>query len=377
MSLASRFVALPVLALVLCLSACSPDQAEPTVRPALVTQASAGAAAFDAFAGEVHAREEPSLSFRIGGKITRRLVDAGEHVRAGQALAELDATDVRLQSDASAAQLASAQSDLVLARAELARYKDLVDRQLVSRSLYDARLAAQRAAEARVSQSRSQRAASGNQVGYAVLRAPAAGVIAQRLAEAGQVVAAGQAVFVLAVDGEREVLISVPEQAVSKFTLGRPVFVELWAAPGKRFPGTLREVSPAADPLTRTFAARAAFDPGAIPVELGQSARVYAAADGSNTLTLPLSALTQSAGRPAVWVVDPTSSRVRLTPIRIGPYGEDGVPVLSGLRADDWVVAAGAHLLLEGEKVAPIDRSNRRVSVGASGARDKPVPGAN
>ena len=377
MLLASRVVALLVLTLAVCLSACSPDRTEPTVRPALVTQASAGAAAFDAFAGEVHAREEPSLAFRIGGKITRRLVDAGEQVRAGQPLAELDATDVRLQSDASAAQLASAQSDLVLARAELTRYKDLVDRQLVSRSLYDARLAALRAAEARVSQSRSQRAASGNQVGYAVLRAPAAGVIAQRLAEAGQVVAAGQAVFVLAVDGEREVLISVPEQAVSKFTLGRPVFVELWAAPGKRFPGTLREVSPAADPLTRTFAARAAFDSGATPVELGQSARVYATANGSNTLTLPLSALTQSAGRPAVWVVDPASSRVRLTPIRIGPYGEDGVPVLSGLRPDDWVVAAGAHLLLEGEKVAPIDRSNRRVSVGASGARDKAVPVAN
>ena len=121
MLLASRVVALLVLTLAVCLSACSPDRTEPTVRPALVTQASAGAAAFDAFAGEVHAREEPSLAFRIGGKITRRLVDAGEQVRAGQPLAELDATDVRLQSDASAAQLASAQSDLVLARAELTR----------------------------------------------------------------------------------------------------------------------------------------------------------------------------------------------------------------------------------------------------------------
>lgn len=374
---ANRSSALLVAALAAWLSACSSDKAEPTVRSALVTQASGGAAAFDAFAGEVHAREEPALAFRIGGKITRRLVDAGEHVRVGQPLAELDASDVRLQSDAARAQLASAQSDLALARAELARYKDLADRQLVSRSLYDARVAALRAAEARVSQSRAQTAASANQVGYAVLRAPADGVIAQRTAEAGQVVAAGQAVFVLAVDGEREVLISVPEQAVSKFIVGRPVFVELWAAPGKRFPGTLREVSPAADPLTRTFAARATFDGGGAPVELGQSARVYAAADGGNTVTLPLSALTQQAGRPAVWVVDPTTSRVRLTPVRIGPYGEDGVPVLSGLQAEDWVVAAGVHLLLEGEKVAPIDRSNRRVNVGTASVGGNPRPGAN
>jgi multidrug efflux system membrane fusion protein len=345
------------------LAACAADKPAAPVRPALVTQASSGELGYEAFAGEVHAREEPQLAFRVAGKITRRLVDAGAQVRTGQALAELDPADLRLQSEASRAQLASAQSDLALARSELLRYKGLADQQLVSRSLYDSKVSTLRAAEARVRQAAAQSAASGNQASYAVLRAPNAGVIAQRLAEAGQVVAAGQAVFVLAVDGEREVAISVPEQSAARFRLGRDLAVELWALPGRRFPGKVRELSPSADALTRTYAARVSFDSGGSVVDLGQSARVYAQSAANSGMSLPLSALTQSQGRPAVWVVDRRSAKVHLTPIRVGAYREDGVPVLAGIDPDDWVVAAGAHLLLEGEQVAPIDRNNRPISL--------------
>ena len=149
-----------------------------TLRPALVTQASSGDWGYETYAGEVHAREAPQLAFRIGGKIARRLVDAGAHVQAGQALAELDPSDLSLQSEASRAQLSSAQSDLSLAGSELQRYKNLADQQLVSRSLYDTRVAAFRAAESRVQQARAQTAASGNQVAYAVLRAPRDGFVA-------------------------------------------------------------------------------------------------------------------------------------------------------------------------------------------------------
>ena len=360
------------LALALSLAACGNDPAPAEARPALVVQASSGELGYEAFAGEVHAREEPQLAFRIAGKISRRLVDAGARVKAGQALAELDPADVRLQSEADRAALASVQADLSLAQSEFQRYKNLVEKQLVSQSLYDNRVAALRAAESRVRQARAQVSASGNQVGYAVLRAPSDGVIALRLAEAGQVVAAGQAVFVLAVDGEREVAISVPEQSISRFTVGRDLAVELWAEPGKRFPGKLREISPSADAQTRTFSARVGFDSAGSPVELGQSARVYAQTAAGSGMRLPLSALTQSKGRPAVWVVDPATSTLRLTPIRTGAYGEDGVPVLSGLKPTDWVVAAGAHLVLEGEKIAPIDRDNRPVRLGGAVASAKP-----
>jgi multidrug efflux system membrane fusion protein len=348
----------------LALAACGHDTPAAAPRPAIVVQPGGGEAAYEAFSGDVHAREETPLAFRIGGKIARRLVDAGAHVQAGEALAELDAADVRLQSDANRAQLASAEADLALARADLQRYRELVAKQLVSRSLFDARVAAFQAAEARARQARAQLAGAGNQVAYAVLRAPKAGVIAQRLAEAGQVVAAGQAVFVLAADGAREVAISVPERDVARFAVGRTVAVELWTQPGRRFAGVLRELSPAADGVTRTYAARVAFEAPGLAVDLGQSARVYALAPGAAGLSLPLSALTRAGGGPAVWVVD-ARGVVHRTPVTIGPYGEDRVPVLSGLARDAWVVAAGAHLLRDGETVAPIDRDNRPVRIGA------------
>jgi multidrug efflux system membrane fusion protein len=348
----------------LVLSACSGDQVGEAPRPALVVRPISASQEYNAFAGEVHARVEPQLAFRIGGKIARRLVDAGTWVKAGQPLAELDSADVRLQDQAAGAQLSSAKSDLELAKNELDRYKNLLDRQLVSRSLYDTHLAQYQAALAKVRQASAQANVSGNQADYAVLRAPASGLIAQRLAEAGQVVAAGQPIFVLAADGDREVSISVPENAVSQFTLGRDLIVELWAAPGKRFPGKLRELSPAADPMTRTYAARVSFIANEVPVEIGQSARVYAPSSEHAAFMLPLSAIYSTDHSPAVWVVQ--KGRAHLQPVKIGAYGETDVPVLAGVRANDWVVVAGVHLLREGMLLTPVDHDNRRVDTAAA-----------
>lgn len=353
----------------LALTACGSDDAtEAPARPALVVQPAPASEVLSVYAGEVRARHEPALAFRIGGKITRVQVDVGQAVKKGQALAELDASDVALQLEASRAALASAESDYSLARSELERYQSLLDRQLVSRSLYDARVSALQAAEARVRQARAQARVSDNQAGYAVLRAPADGVIAQRLADAGQVVAAGQTVFMLAENGDREVLISVPEQSAADFSPGRALAVELWSAPGKRLPATLREISPAADAQARTFAARVSFEAGDARAEVGQSARVYALQDGPATLSVPLSALTQKDHGPALWVVDPATSTVRLTPVETGAFGESLVPVVSGLEPGQWVVAAGVHLLLEGQRIKPIDRQNRPVVLAPAAA---------
>ena len=346
------------------LAGCGDDSAShDTARPAWVVQATTQGAAPTAYAGEVRARYEPALAFRIGGKISKRFVDVGARVKKDQPLAELDASDVGLQRDAAQAQLSSAEADLALATSELERYRDLVAQQLVSRSLYDARVSQHEAALARVRQARAQADVSVNQAGYAVLRAPASGVIAQRLAEAGQVVAAGQTVFVLAEDGEREVAISVPERDARDFSVGRPLAVELWSRPGERFPGSLREISPSADPQARTFAARVSFEPGDTPVDLGQSARVYANGGDQPVVTVPLSAVHEMDGEAAIWVVDPEDSSVHLRPVALGAYGEDRVPVLEGLAAGDWVVAAGVHLLLEGQRITPIDDQNRPVDL--------------
>jgi multidrug efflux system membrane fusion protein len=360
--------------LLVLLAACGHEEPAEVAPPVLVVQPGAPGAGLTAYAGEIRAREEPPLAFRLSGKIARRHVDVGDQVVAGQALAELEASDVSLQVESARAALASAESDYALARAELARYKNLIDRQLVSRSLYDTRVAQAEAAAARVRQARAQASVAGNQAGYAVLRAPRAGVIAQRLAEAGEVVAAGQPVYVLsAAAGGLEVAIAVPEQRVAQFKPGRLVAVELWAAPGKRVPGTVREIAPAADPQTRTYAARIRFDGAAAQAEVGQSARVFAQDATGATLAVPLSAIVEHDGQPVVWVVRETMvgegkerhaiTVVRRAPVRIRPYGEDRVPVLEGLQPDDWVVAAGAHLLRDNQPVRPVDRHDRAVAV--------------
>jgi len=219
--------ALPVC-LVFLLSACGQEPpAKITISPALVVQPQPSAVAMQSYPGEVRARFDPQLAFRIGGKVTKRLVDEGERVKANQPLAELDPQDVRLQLEATRAQVAAGQANLNLVRAERDRYKTLLDRQMVSRSQYDNAENMYRAGEAKLQQLKAEQDVASNQASYAVLRAPQDGVIAQRQVEVGQVVAAGQTVFTLAADGEREVLISLPEQAFGRFKIGLPVEVEL------------------------------------------------------------------------------------------------------------------------------------------------------
>ncbi|MCY1391272.1 Multidrug resistance protein MdtA [compost metagenome] len=357
-------LALPIT-LTLLLAACGQEEvAQTTIRPAMVVQPQPAASAVDSYPGEVRARLEPELAFRIAGKVSRRLVEEGDRVKADQALAELDPQDVRLQLEAMRAQVAAAEANLRLVRSERDRYKTLMDRQLVSRSQYDNTENLYRAGEARVKQIRAEFDVANNQAGYAVLRASQDGVIAKRLLEVGQVVAAGQTVFRLAADGEREVLISLPEQNIGRFKVGQVVAVELWSQPGEHFAGRIRELSPAADPRSRTYAARIAFSSGKLPAEIGQSARVFIQTAANVPLSVPLSALTSENGVNYVWRVD-ANNTLKRTPVRTGAFGENSVPVVEGLNASDWVVAAGVHVLHEGQQVRPVDRSNRVVNLAA------------
>ncbi|MDF2393996.1 MULTISPECIES: efflux RND transporter periplasmic adaptor subunit [Pseudomonas] len=356
--------ALPV-SLAFFLSACGHEEpVQMGIRPAMVVQPEPSAQAADSYPGEVRARYEPELAFRIGGKVSRRLVEEGERVKANQPLAELDPQDVRLQLEATRAQVTAATANLNLVRAERDRYKTLLERQMVSRSQYDNAENLYRAGEARLKQIKAEFDVANNQAGYAVLRAPQDGVVAKRAVEVGQVVAAGQTVFTLATDGEREVLISFPEQNYARFKIGQPVSVELWTQPGQRFDGRIRELSPAADPKSRTFAARIAFMAGKVPAELGQSARVFIQHTDAQSLSVPLSALSAEGGATYVWRVD-ANNTLHKTPVRVGAFGEKSVPVLEGLSASDWVVAAGVHVLHEGLQVRPVDRSNRVVNLAA------------
>lgn len=355
------------------LSACGGKEEAPGSKRAVwVVQAEAGGAGSGlAFPGEIHAREESPLAFRVGGKLVRRVVDAGARVTQGQVLAELDPADQALQAQAAQAQLAAAEAERVRAKGDLDRYARLVDQQLVSRSAYDAQKAAYEAAAGQARAARAQADVTRNQAGYTELRAPRDGVIASRQAEAGQVVAAGQTVFVIAADGGREVAIDLPEDRIRQFKVGDAAQVELWNAPGRRLPGTIREIAPAADAQTRSFGARVALDESARgEVELGQSARVYLPrSTGDGDLRVPLSALQRGEdGMAAVWVV--RGDKALRVPVTAGTFGSDSVPVSGGLKAGDWVVAAGGHLLREGEPVAPVDRDNRPVAAAAQPKAD-------
>lgn len=353
------------LALALLAACGKPETAPVQPLPVLVVHPSGSdGTAVAAYPGEVHAREEAALSFRVGGNLLRRHVDAGQRVKKGQVLAELDVADYALQARAAQAQYAAAEADLVRARDEHKRYTALAAQELVSRSALDAQTAALKAAQGQADAARANLDVSRNQAGYAQLRAPDDGLIATRQAEAGQVVAAGQTIFTLAADGAREVAIALPESAIRDFSVGMPVQVELWNQAGKLLPGSIREIAAAADPQARTYAARVSLAAEALDaVELGQSARVFIGHGNTGQLRVPLAAV-QAGKQPqqaSVWVVNPANGALQARSVTLGAYGADDVPVLQGLKPDDWVVAAGGHLLREGQVVKAVDRSNRAV----------------
>jgi len=346
----SSFVLIAALALAGCGNG---KVAQDPIRPVLTQTVVPGASATkDVYSGEVRARHETDLGFRIGGKLVARHVDAGARVARGTVLARLDPEDAQLAATAAAAQLTSAESDLVLAKAEMDRHADLLARRFISQSAYDVKQNAYNAARARVEQARSQAGITSNQAGYTTLVADADGVVISVSAEAGQVLAAGQPVLRLARSGEKEVVVNAPESQLARFAAGQAVTVSLWAAPSTVFPGSIREIAGGADPVTRTYAVRVSALGAPTSAQLGMTASVLldAAVDPSLVL-LPLSALAREGANSAVWVVDPKTSKVKLRPVTVGQYREDGVTVTAGLQAGDVVVTAGVHKLRADQQV--------------------------
>ncbi|WP_295388853.1 efflux RND transporter periplasmic adaptor subunit [uncultured Thiodictyon sp.] len=332
------------------------------IRPVLLTEVVLGSGAETAlFAGEVKPRYESDLAFRIGGKIVARAVDAGARVRKGAVLARLDAADVALQTEAAQAQVAAAQVDADFAKAEFDRYENLLKQKFISASALDAKRNAMKASHARLDQAQANLAVTRNQAAYATLIAPADGVITSVTAETGQVVAAGQVVMRHARDSEREVVIAVPEGRIDELKAADSITVVLAADPATSYRGRVREVSPAVDPITRTFTVRVAVLDPAPAMQWGMTANVLLADDGAATASLlPSTALYQALdGRPALWVYDPIIGKVSLRPVVIGQYREDGVVIAAGLAAGEWVVATGANKLHEGQRVRPYEEAGR------------------
>lgn len=330
--------------------------AEP-IRPVLLAQVALGSMAETAgFAGEVKPRHETDLAFRIAGKIVARNVDIGARVRKGQVLARLDPADVALQTDAARAAVAAAETEFTYARAEFERYQNLHAQKFVSGSALDQKQNALNANRAKYEQAKAQLAVAQNQSAYATLIAPGDGVVTAITAEAGQVVAAGAPVMRLAREEEREVAISVPENRIDELKQARQIGVALWANPQKIYPARVREIAPAVDPATRTFAVRVAVVAPDAALQWGMTATVGLISEGSpQAALLPLSSLYRKDDRPAVWIYDPATQQVALRSVVVGQYREDGVVVTQGLAAGEWVVSAGVHKLRPGQKVRPYD----------------------
>lgn len=304
------------------------------------------------FAGEVRARSESALGFRVGGKIVARLVDVGATVKPGTPLARLDARDLQLNAASAQSQLAAAQADVTQAEADYARYRDLFEKKFISAAEIDRRKATLDVAQARLAQARAQLNVADNQTGYAVLAADRAGVITAVEADVGQVVAAGQTVVRLAREAEKEILITVPENRLPEVQAAQAIEISLWAAPNKRYAGKVREVSPSADAVTRTYAVRIAVADADAAMRLGMTAGVLLkSASAGDGFVLPLTSLYQKGADTALWVIDPATHTVNLKPVKVGVYRETEVTVLSGINAGDVVVTAGVHKLTPGQKV--------------------------
>jgi multidrug efflux system membrane fusion protein len=341
-------------ALIAIAAACDNKQ-ESAPQPRLVNVVRVNVDAADgdvAYSGEVRARYETNLSFRVAGKIVARNVEVGSSVRAGAALARLDPVDQQLNTRSMQSQLEAAKSEFEQTKAELERYTDLLKKNFISQAEYERRRNAFNVAKARLEQAQAQLSVSRNQAGYTELVADHGGVVTAILTEVGQVVAAGQTVMKLARTDEKEVVISIAENRLADLNVAREITVTLWADPSKTYRGKVREVSPSADPVTRTYAARISILDADAGVSLGMTANVYLKGiQRGATMLLPATALFQDDGKPAVWVVDPATSQVKLVRVEVGEYVEDKVAILSGLKPLDIVVRAGVHKLFAGEKV--------------------------
>lgn len=348
------------LGLGLLLTACSRQEAPPEpIRAVKLLQVQAHAEPTQrSFAAEIRAQTEARLGFRVAGKLLQRQAQLGQRVTGGEVLAQLDAQDYVLGAQAAQAQMQAAQTQRDLAQADWQRFSALQAEGFISPVELDRRRAQRDAAQAQWQQAQAQAAVQGNQNRYTQLRSDAAGVVTAVHAEPGQVVAAGSPVLTVALDGPRDAVFAVPEDFQAQLAVGQAVQVQVWGS-AAMLAGTVREVAASADPVTRTFLVKVAVPSTAPALGSTVQVHVYAAAPqagegvAAQGFTLPGSAVWQQAqGGAAVWVFDAQTSMVHAQAVELGGVQGNAIVVRSGLQAGQQVVAAGTHVLTEGQKVS-------------------------
>ncbi|WP_370587059.1 efflux RND transporter periplasmic adaptor subunit [Undibacterium sp. FT79W] len=345
--------AIAALSLLSLLVACSkPVEKTEDVRPVRVVTATntTSDVAFE-LSGEVRPRIESRLGFRVGGKIVQRKVELGTVVKRGQLLMQLDPQDLLLAQTQAKAALTAAESNRDLAQADLKRYQELRAKNFVAAAILDSKEVAYKAAQASFEQAVAGFKNQSNQAGYATLIADVDGVVTGIDAEVGQVVAAGTPVVRVAQTGEMDVVVGIPENKINTIRQMSDIRVGLWADPTLALPGKLRELSPVADAVTRTYLAKVSLPADAKDVRLGMTANVsFVAPNPAPVFKLPTTALFQDKGQTAVWIV--SGGVVKLVPVKLaGASGED-VLIAGGISSGQQVVTAGVNLLKQGQKVS-------------------------
>ncbi|WP_176598980.1 MULTISPECIES: efflux RND transporter periplasmic adaptor subunit [Sphingobium] len=352
-ALSIRFIGagLSALAFSLPLAACHQAEADPRTQSPLVRvmQPAAEGEVNREFTGVVAAQVKSDLGFRVGGKVIERLVNAGDIVRRGQPLMRIDQTDLVLATRATLGTVDAARARARQTAADERRFRDLVGAGAVSASAYDQAKAAADSARAQLSAAEAQARVARNEANYSVLVADADGTVVETLAEPGQVVSAGQIVVRVARSGPREALVQLPE------TL-RPAIGS--AAQARTYEGasgtaTLRQLSDAANPESRTFEARYVLSGTPARAPLGSTVTVMLALPGDvRAIQVPLGAIRDVGKGPGVWVIRKGSQpTVTWRPVRIVSLGQESATLAAGLNSDDRFVAMGAHMLHEGQQV--------------------------
>jgi len=345
-----------VVPLLLLVSGCkeAPQPVHEDVRPVLtVVTRMEEVRGTATYSGEVRSRNEVQLAFRQPGKVVARFVDMGARVRKGQKLLQLDATQDQLQQVAAQADVDAARHRVEQARVDIERTQKLLARQYASQAELDQQTLLLEQATSQLKAATARQQQSAHQGNYSTLTAERDGTVTFVGAEVGQVVSAGQRLVTVAADGEREVVISVPESRIDELRRAKDFQITVWARPGVTWNGRLRELSPDADPLTRTYSARITLieNPAEPPV-LGMTASVQAVTSaGSPGIQIPLAAVVERPSGQEVWVVDTKSSTVVARKVDVGDVHRDSITISKGLAAGETVVVAGAHRLRNGQRV--------------------------
>ncbi len=304
------------------------------------------------YAGEVKARYEMALGFRIKGKIIERFVEVGEVVEPGALLARLDPQDYQLQLMEAEGGLAAVRAEQKKAASDLKRYEQLYKDKIVSATEWQKYSNADAVANARFKQAEAQADVARNQTEYTSLHSDKGGVITALDMEVGQVVVAGQTVVNLALPQEKEVVIAVAENRLNELRHADDITINMWMNPDKLYKGRVREISPGADPVTRTYSVKITMLDADDVVQLGMTASVVVMQKREGKVAhLPLPAIFQKEEKPAVWIYSEKTSRVNLQPVEVAEYQYDAVLISGGLKQGQRVVTAGVNKLVPNQKV--------------------------